>query len=159
MEVTIELYEEIKTISKVVSNGCELWQDLAQEVSIVALQTDENKVKSVKDYLFMVCWFKWNSNNGKQLGSKDNSFKGLYRDYSIINCGELDYKTQEEEKTNRFERLHEVLNKLEPNERLIINEYLRFNNNVTTFANNCNISRRNLDLRIKSIIEKCKQLK
>lgn len=159
MEVTAELYEEIKTISKVVSNGCDLWQDLAQEVALDVLKTDLSKVTNLNGYIFMITWYKFNSNNGKELLSKDNSFYGRYRAYGIINSKELDYKTQEQIKVNRFERLEEVIGRLEPQEQLIINEYLRFNCNTTTFSNNCGISRRNLDLRIKSIIEKCKQLK
>lgn len=155
-------YNSIKKACNIVTNGHELKDDLAQEVALVMLTSDLSKVKNIEAYIFMVAYYKWNSNNGKDIGSKDNSFKGLYRDYSIINCydtEDLKHCLTEEESVNRFDRLYSTINKLPANEQQIIKEYMRFNCNTSNFSKSCDISRRNLDLRIKSIIEKCKTIK
>ena len=105
-------------------------------------------------------WLKWNSNNGKALGSKDNSFKGKFRDYYLINCYDIEkfnnVITTEEE---RGSYLLEVIDRLDPHEQNIINEYLRFNLNMTNFSNNCGVCRKDLKARVDNIIEKCQRLK
>lgn len=171
------IYKDIVKICKIVTSNHELSQDLAQEVSIVMLEADN--VNSPLDYAFKVAWLKWNSNNGTEVGQKNNAcFKYLYRDYgfNLIDIDEFgDNETRDvrntEAKINKLylkmsnaveveedTRLDDVLSKLDPLEKQTLTEYIRKGCNISLLSLHTDIERRSLESKIKSIIDKCKRL-